>query len=111
MLICLDERWALLKRLPFAGANRDKEKPLRVVDMGCGKGYLTFATHVHLSKSRGINVRTEGVELRRDLVDKTNTIAQKLSLGPSTEDGSGLIFREGYISEHSDRFEVRGSYP
>ena len=77
--------------------------------MGCGKGYLTFATHVHLSETKGVNIRTEGVELRRDLVDKTNAIASKLGLGPKGASGNalppGLVFREGYISDHSDRIQ------
>lgn len=32
---------------------------LRVVDMGCGKGYLTFAMHHHLVEARGLSVETQ----------------------------------------------------
>ena len=95
--------------LKEGGSNREEGRPLKVVDMGCGKGYLTFATHSHLSKSRGVSLRTEGIELRKDLVEKTNAIARKVNMGPKGDDDrSGLVFREGYISEHSDRFKEEG---
>ena len=41
---------------------------LRVLDVGSGMGYLTFATHLYLSQllgSRGVLVSTTGLEIRR----------------------------------------------
>jgi hypothetical protein len=125
--------------LHVGGPNRDANKPLRIIDMGCGKGYLTFATHVHLAqKSAGdVNkdagnigaimgsVLTEGVEMRPDLVEKTNEVAKELGLAPGTgqkgpgqkkadavvesaakQGEGGLRFVQGYIAEHADRIEV-----
>jgi len=60
-----------------------KAKPnLSLVDMGSGKGYLTFAAYEHLvrtgSESDRVppDVSVTGVESRRELVDLCNQIAQ-----------------------------------
>ncbi len=50
---------------------------LHVVDMGSGKGYLTFALHDYLTNKLNLNVKTIGVEFREDLVNTCNSIAQK----------------------------------
>lgn len=57
-------------------------RALKLVDMGCGKGYLTFAAHCHLSQACGLPVRTQGVELRQKLVDDTNGWAEQLGIAP-----------------------------
>ena len=54
-----------------------KDKPeLRIVDMGSGKGYLTFAAYDHFKNTRGIDVSITGVEARNELVELCNPIAQ-----------------------------------
>ncbi|MBL9216886.1 MAG: SAM-dependent methyltransferase [Opitutaceae bacterium] len=52
-------------------------RPLEITDMGCGKGYLTFATHdyFNLVASRPAHVR--GVEARSELVTTCNRIARE----------------------------------
>jgi SAM-dependent methyltransferase len=50
---------------------------LHIIDMGCGKGYLTFAFHQFLSE-KGKNPVTVGVEKRGSLVDSANAIAGQL---------------------------------
>ena len=50
---------------------------LHVVDMGSGKGYLTFALHDYLTNKLKLNVKTTGVEFREDLVNTCNSISQK----------------------------------
>jgi SAM-dependent methyltransferase len=55
-----------------------------IVDMGCGKGYLTFALwHV-------LRVKVVGVELRPELVKKANTLAEQIG-------ATGLEFVTGTI--------------
>ncbi|MCL7986983.1 SAM-dependent methyltransferase [Sphingobacterium sp. lm-10] len=66
---------------------------LRIVDMGAGKGYLTFALHDYLSQQSNKMVETVGVEFRKDLVDLCNAIASKAAL-------SGLRFVEGTIEAY-----------
>lgn len=70
---------------------KDKNLPNSVVDMGCGKGYLTFALYDYISKSQSIKVT--GVEIRQDLVDKCNTIAKRHQL-------NGLSFVLGSIDDY-----------
>ena len=48
-----------------------------IVDMGSGKGYLTFALYDYLSNNLKLNVKMTGVEFREDLVNTCNTIAAK----------------------------------
>lgn len=45
---------------------------IRLVDEGCGKGYLTFAAHELLKKRSAATLDVVGVERRRELVDACN---------------------------------------
>lgn len=63
---------------------------VRIVDMGCGKGYLTFALHRYLQE-RGLEVQTIGIERRGALTGDANAIAQNLQY-------TGIEFRSGEIS-------------
>ncbi|WP_415907377.1 class I SAM-dependent methyltransferase [Oleiharenicola sp. Vm1] len=45
--------------------------------MGCGKGYLTFATHDYFDRVAQRSVRVCGVELRPELVEHCNRLAQE----------------------------------
>jgi SAM-dependent methyltransferase len=64
---------------------------LTLVDMGCGKGYLTFGAW-HLFRRRWrIPVRVVGVEARPDLVKTTSQLAHKI-------DAPGLEFVAGDIA-------------
>jgi SAM-dependent methyltransferase len=53
------------------------DRPAEVVDMGCGKGYLTFATHDYLDRVLKHSVRVCGVEVRPELVALDNKIAHE----------------------------------
>lgn len=48
-----------------------------VVDMGSGKGYLTFALYDYLTNNLKQHVNMTGVEFREDLVEICNSIAVK----------------------------------
>jgi hypothetical protein len=74
----------LLKETPF-----DPERPIRVFDMGCGKGYLTFAA----SELLGPRGEVCGVELRPDLVAFCNRTAGELGFG------GRLRFQVGSIAD------------
>jgi SAM-dependent methyltransferase len=52
-------------------------RPLEIADMGCGKGYLTFATHdyFNLVEQRAAHVR--GIEAREELVTLCNRAARE----------------------------------
>jgi len=65
-----------LDALPAPGPGRGAE-PIRVVDYGCGKGYLTFAVHEHLRRRFGTAPQVTGVELRAELVAFCNGVAER----------------------------------
>ncbi len=48
-----------------------------IVDMGSGKGYLTFALYDYLTNHLGLSPTITGIELRQNLVDFCNTLAEK----------------------------------
>lgn len=59
--------WHLIAEAPLPA-----ERPWRVVDMGCGKGYLTFA----VASLLGERAKIIGVERRSELVTKCNEVAR-----------------------------------
>lgn len=63
-----------------------------IFDMGSGKGYLTFALHSYLVQNYNNDLKTVGVEIREDLVNKCNAIARK-------NEFKGLSFELGSIDE------------
>ncbi|MCB0561668.1 MAG: SAM-dependent methyltransferase [Lewinellaceae bacterium] len=58
-----------------------QQHPLRknphIVDMGSGKGYLTFALYDHLANGLGLLPTITGIELRQKLVDFCNELAKE----------------------------------
>jgi SAM-dependent methyltransferase len=61
--------------------------PLRIVDMGSGKGYLTFA----IAEIFGSRATVRGIEARQELVDLCNRIAGEVALAPSLSFTAGTI--------------------
>lgn len=53
------------------------QRPLTVVDMGCGKGYLTFAVSQLLEQLLFTGSRVVGIEVRPELVEECNRVARK----------------------------------
>jgi len=81
---------ALLKPLiDEIGPDQIKE----VVDMGSGKGYLTFALYDYLSEVLHQPVHVTGVEYRADLVEFCNQVARASHFG-------GLHFDQGEIAHY-----------
>ncbi len=75
------------------GILKETELPdnFSVVDMGSGKGYLTFALYDFLQQ-KNMAAKVQGIELRDDLVIKCNNIAQHGKY-------NGLSFIKGSIQE------------
>ena len=71
---------------PLAGGTA----PVRVLDFGSGKGYLTFAVHDYLTHTRGRPALVTGVELRDDMVQLCEGAARRLGL-------DGLHFQRGDV--------------
>jgi SAM-dependent methyltransferase len=56
------------------------EEPLRIVDLGCGNAYLTFAAHRFLTETRGLPVRLTGVDTKQQSRDHNRAVAERLGL-------------------------------
>ena len=52
-------------------------RPIEIADMGCGKGYLTFATHDYFNLVEGRPAHVRGIEVREELVRLCNQIARE----------------------------------
>jgi len=88
------------------GASFPTDRPLEVADMGCGKGYLTFATHDYFDHVAKLSARICGIEVRRDLVEAGNRIAHdtgrtKLSFLPGSIDDVALPHLDVLIALHA----------
>lgn len=59
----------------LAAAPLPHDRPAEIADMGCGKGYLTFAAHDYLEFTARRSARVCGVELRPELVAQGNRLA------------------------------------
>lgn len=79
-----------LIRQQSALENKDS---LRIVDMGAGKGYLTFALYDYFTHTLERPVKVTGVELREGLIKKGNAIANSLGY-------KGLNYESGFIEEY-----------
>jgi hypothetical protein len=73
---------------------KDDSSISSIYDMGSGKGYLTFALHDYLIHNKYEELKTFGVEIREDLVQKCNDIAQKNNF-------DGLNFNLGSIEDYT----------
>ncbi len=75
-------------------AARDPAEPVRVLDFGAGKGYLTFAVH-HQLLAMGRRPHVTGVELHEALTTLGNDTARRLGL-------ESLDFVAGDIRDFGD---------
>ena len=82
------EKFAEILRHLIAETPFEPGKPVRVFDMGCGKGYLTFAA----AELIGDGGNVCGIEMRPDLVALCSKVAADQGLSDR------LSFREGSIA-------------
>lgn len=68
-------------------------QPIKIADMGSGKGYLTFALYDFLKNTAKKAVEITGVELRSELVQKCNTIAKQAQF-------ENLYFEQASIQDY-----------
>ena len=73
----------------------DRDGPRRIVDLGCGNGYLTFVIAEAL-RLAGIDAAVEGLDVRGDVIDRANERAATLGW-------DHVRFRRGSIADASRR--------
>ncbi|MGI6730872.1 MAG: class I SAM-dependent methyltransferase [Anaerovoracaceae bacterium] len=75
--------------------------PLRIIDFGCGKAYLTFALYYYLKLKLGKNVEIIGLDLKEDVIEFCNQVAKDLQYNE-------LKFLLGDIADYtgSDRADM-----
>lgn len=59
----------ILKQLPG-------DRPVRIIDFGCGKSYLTFAMYYYLHILKKYEIEVTGLDLKEDVIDLCNRLAQ-----------------------------------
>jgi hypothetical protein len=57
----------------------DTNRPIQVVDFGCGKSYLTFALYHYLRNVRGLDAQILGLDLKEDVITECRQIAADLN--------------------------------
>lgn len=70
-----------------------KDRPVKIIDFGCGKSYLTFAVYYYLHIMNGRDVEMIGLDLKKDVIAHCNRMAEKYEY-------RSLHFLEGDISTY-----------
>ena len=83
-----------------------KERPTRLVDLGCGNAYLTFGAYAHLSAPSGgeasaFRMEVVGVDIKKQSRETNTRVALDLGWDAS------CVFVEGTIAEA----DVSGAFP
>lgn len=72
-----------------------QSRPLKIIDFGCGKAYLTFALYYYFHNIREQDVIITGLDLKEDVIEFCNGVARDLSY-------NGLTFLHGDIADYKD---------
>ncbi|MGN7477847.1 class I SAM-dependent methyltransferase [Solibacillus silvestris] len=59
-------------------AHLPKSKPIRILDFGSGKSYLTFALYHYLKIEKRLDIHVTGLDLKKEVIEECNRIAQDL---------------------------------
>lgn len=83
-----------VKKLTVGSGEFTEERPLRIVDFGSGKSYLTFAAYYFLCRIKKIPCEIFGLDLKKDVIEHCAALAKKFKYGK-------LNFAVGDIAEYS----------
>jgi len=75
------------------------DRPLKIVDFGCGKAYLTFALYYYIVKILGREAYITCLDLKEDVIDYCNKVAKELNYDT-------LEFQKGDIKNYSRTQDV-----
>jgi SAM-dependent methyltransferase len=80
-------------------AHLPKDRPVRILDFGSGKSYLTFALYHYLRVEKGLDLRVTGLDLKKEVIEECQRIADDLSYGQ-------LEFLVGDINDYNEESAV-----
>ncbi|MBE1552959.1 class I SAM-dependent methyltransferase [Sporosarcina limicola] len=80
-------------------AHLPTDRPVRILDFGSGKSYLTFALYHYLRIEKGLDIRVTGLDLKKEVIEECSVIAQDL-------DYENLEFLVGDINDYNDETSV-----
>ena len=73
-------------------ADFDESKELYILDLCCGKSYLSFAVYYYFTVLRSMKVRMDCVDLKKDVIEYCSAVSEKLGY-------TGLNFIAGDIND------------
>lgn len=76
-----------------------KDRPVRILDFGSGKSYLTFALYHYLRIEKGLDIRVTGLDLKKEVIEECQQIANDLNY-------DHLEFLVGDINDYNEETAV-----
>jgi len=76
-----------------------KDRPVRILDFGSGKSYLTFALYHYLRIEKGIDIKVTGLDLKKEVIEECSLIANDLGY-------DNLEFLVGDINDYNEETSV-----
>jgi SAM-dependent methyltransferase len=75
------------------------DRPVRIIDFGCGKAYLTFAVYYYLTAIKKQSCKITGLDLKEDVITFCGSVRDTLGY-------TGLDFQIGDISDYDSNDSV-----
>ncbi len=75
------------------------DRPLNIVDFGCGRSYLTFALYHYLTQVKQLTVNIKGLDLKEQVIKDCNALAKSCHY-------KGLSFEHGDIVDYTSTDDI-----